>query len=283
MELNYRTLPAISTYPSENNPEDVEFEGNRLLEAKVNIPVILKERLKVITQLKYKNEVLNLGENEYYERYIKLRNTGISVAYQWYYKENNFIAGHISSSLKSDDYDFNNFSSMLDYNSSILIGKSKDDMTMAFGFLAGNRLGRFNIYPLFIYENQLSPNLQISMKLPKEITLSRALLHDNFYLTGSVKGHGAAYFLNSNSLEGFDAIEYRRRAIDLQFGLEKEIRDWMWFGVYTGVTTPLNSILVNPGDASRHKVHDFNQKFTPFVNFSLFVVPPRSLYMKLKN
>gem|GEM_PF-2127965 len=280
-EINYRTLPSVRAYPSEYLVGNEEFERNRLIDMKLSLPLIMKDNFKLISQLKYKNEVLNLGENDFYERKVKLNNSGITLAYQWFYKDSRYIAGHISSSLKADQYHFSSVSSILDYNSSLVWGIKQGEHNLGFGVILGNSLGRFKIAPVFILEDQLNENWHISMKLPKELTLTRAIVPDNFYLKGSLETIGAAYYLN-NPVDDFSNIEYRRSAIDFKLGLEKEIRDFLWAGVDVGVSQPLNSSLVEPGKPSRNKIYDFNHQFAPFVNFSIFAVPPRSLYRKIK-
>ncbi len=278
-EISYRTLPSINAYPAEYLSGDEEFESNRLLEMKLSIPFVMKDNFRLIGQLRYKNEILNLGENDFYERKIKLNNAGFTLAYQWFYQDSKYIAGHASGSFKSDEYKFERMSSILDYNSSFVWGMKNGEKNFGIGVLLGNSFGRFRIAPLLIYENQLSEKWHLKMKLPKELTLTHAIIPDNFYLKGTIEGNAAAYFLN-NPIDEFSNIEYRRSAVDLKLGLEKEIKDFIWVGMDVGITQPINSVLVEPGKASRFNVHDFNHQFTPFVNFSLFAVPPRSLYKK---
>lgn len=277
-EINVSTLPAIKSYPLENAQGNEEFEGNRLIEAKLNVPLFLKPEFKLISQLRYKNEILNLGEGDYYEKELTLNNTGITFLYQWFYKEGYFLAGHAGAAIKSDFYDIQYLSSMLDYSASVIVGKQKNDQTMGLGLMLGNSLGRFKILPILVYENRLGPNWSINAYVPKELRLTRRLVHDSFYLTLSLEGNGASYFFHESSLAEFPAVEFRRRAIDLKVGLEKEIKDWLWAGLYAGATQPLRSILVAGGEPARNRLHNFNQKTSPFVSFSLFVVPPRELY-----
>ena len=283
LEISYRTLPAINAYPNEYLNGDEDFDANSLFEAKLSIPIFLKPKFKLITQLRYKREVLNLGENEYYDRNIHLNNSGILFAYQWHYYENFFIAGHFTSAFKTDKYEFQRYSSILDYNSSVLWGFDYVKSKIAMGVILGNSLGRFNVVPMFVFEAQLNPRWRLDMRLPKEVRITRSMIPDNFYLYGSIAAAGASYYLNDDLLEEHSGLEFRRRAVELQLGAEKVLSDWLWLGVELGITQPINSILVESGKASRHRVHDFNQQFTPFANFSVFMVPPRKLYNKLSK
>jgi hypothetical protein len=195
-----------------------------------------------------------------------------------------FLAGHIGGALKTDKYQFQRFSSILDYNSSIVFGKENRprNSRIAFGVILGNSLGRFQVAPVFIYDRQFSQNWTLEMKLPKEIVVRRIVKSDNFYLLGSVEAVGASYFLSNDIYPGANDIEYRRTALEFKLGIEKEIHDWLWFGVDAGITQPLRSSLVNAGDVSRNSFHNFEHQFTPFVNLSVFAVPPRKLFNKIK-
>lgn len=282
LDVNYRTLPAIQNYPTENTPES-DFEGNRLFEAKLSIPIVLKSDFKLVSQLRYKNESLNLGERDENEKVVSLNNSGIAFMYQWFYREDHFLGGHVGASLKSDRYNLTRVSSQLDINTSVVWGRQRQQEIMGMGVVFARNMGRVQVLPVGIYENRLGAHWHISAYVPKELTLSRALVADNFYLIFALEGSGAAYYLQEGTLAEFSGVEYRRRSVDLRIGLEKEIKDWLWCGAYAGASQPLRSILVESGQPSRYRVHNFDQSVSPFVNVSLFAVPPRSLYQKFSG
>lgn len=283
-KLSYRTLPAVSNY-SYGEFQNVDFERNHLIEAELTLPVIFTKKFKLLAQLRHKSEYLNLGEIEgVYEKDLILKNTGVIFLYKLKLNEQLFLGGHFGGALKTDQYQFQRFSSILDYNSSIVFGKENRQRNgrIAFGVILGNSLGRFQIAPLFIFDHQFNSKWMVQMKLPKELMLRRILKSDNFYFLGSIEATGASYFLSDDIYPGANDIEFRRTAIEFKLGIEKEIHDWLWFGVDAGITQPLRSSLVNAGDPSRNSFHDFGHHFTPFVNLSLFAVPPRKLFNKMK-
>jgi len=285
LKVSYRTLPAVSNY-SYGEFQDVAFERNYLIDAELTLPVVFTKRLKLLAHLRHKNERLNLGEIEgVYDKSLNLKNSGVLFLYKLKLNEELFLAGHFGGALKTDQYQFQRFTSILDFNSSIVVGKENDlrNKRIAFGVILGNSLGRFQIAPLFIYDKQFNRDWMLEMKLPKEVIVRRIVKSDNFYLIGAVEATGAAYFLSSDVYPGDMDIEYRRTAIEFRLGLEKEIHDWLWFGVDAGITQPIRSSLVTAGDASRNSFHDFGHQFTPFVNLSIFAVPPRKLIDRLKN
>jgi hypothetical protein len=120
------------------------------------------------------------------------------------------------------------------------------------------------------------------MKLPKEIQFRRILKEDNFYLLAGAEVNGAAYFISENIYNGLENIEYRRAAVDLRIGLEKEIYDFLWIGADVGITQPIYSALVESGKPTRNRLFDFDHSFTPYGSISIYLVPPKSWMSKLK-
>jgi len=280
--LNYRTLPAVSSLPENAGTDIPDFEGNKLIEASLAFPVIMKNDFKLLGQLRFKNEWLYLGDDDNHAGQYDFKNAGLLMGYQWHYRDNLFIVGHLSGALKSNVMGFDQFGSKLDYSGSVMWGRDDENGMMAIGVLLGNKLRRFNIYPLLMYQKQFSNSWFIDAKLPKVLKLSKAIRHDNLYIHGVVEGNGASYYIDDpDASDGYHELEYRRKAIDLYVGVDKEIHDWLWGSVQLGLTQPLYGVLVQPGDPARDRVHNFRQGFTPFINFSLFAVPPRALYRKL--
>ena len=120
------------------------------------------------------------------------------------------------------------------------------------------------------------------MKLPKEIQIRRILKPDNFYLVGGADINAAAYFISDDIYEGLKNLEYRRAAIDLRIGIEKEIYDFLWIGADIGITQPVYSALVHSGQPTRNKLFDFNHSFTPYGSLSIYLVPPKALFNKFR-
>lgn len=280
-EFSYRTLPAINHYPHEDQFSN--FEANKLIKVKLNVPLLLSKKLAIISQLRYRNEQLHLG-NDLFENEsdIHFDNLGMSFMVKYQFDNAYYIAGHVGGFFKSDRLTFERYSSILDYNSSLLLGKNLQLGSVGIGAIFGNSLGRFRLYPLFLFDYQLSNSWKLEMKLPKEIQLRRIITPDNFYLTVATKVNGASYFISQDIYENRNNLEYRRAAVDLNIGLEKEIIDMLWIGVDFGITQPIYSALVETGQPTRNKLFDFDHSFTPYGSISIYLVPPKSFYNKLK-
>ena len=135
---------------------------------------------------------------------------------------------------------------------------------------------------MFLLDYQLAERWKLEMKLPREVLVRRIVRDDNLYLLAGAEVNGASYFLSEDIYEGQSDLEYRRAAIDLKLGLEKQIYDFLWMGIDLGVTQPLYSALVQSGAPTRNKLFDFKHSVTPYGSISLYLVPPKSLYKKIK-
>lgn len=282
-EFSVRSLPAINYYPENNSGKNSIFKPNKLYNLKLNVPVIMSERLTVFAQLRYKNEQLHLGAdvNEI-DKEIHFDNFGVSFLAKYDINESFYLAGHVASFFKADKLNFEIYSSILDFNSSLLIGKNLQRGTVGIGALFGNSLGRFRAYPLVLLDYQFSNKWKLEMKLPKEVQIRRIVKPDNFYLIAGAELNGAAYFISKDIYMGNKNIEYRRAAVDFRIGLEKEVYDFLWIGVNAGITQPIYSALVKSGQPTRNKLLDFDHSYTPYGSISIYLVPPKSLMRKMR-
>lgn len=282
-EMSMRSLPAVNYYPARDISQPTDFENNKLFSLKLNLPIILSDKLSVIAQLRYKNEQLHLGEYEGMdEKEINFDNAGLSFLYQYNLNNDLFLAGHFGGYFKSDKFSFEYYSSILDYNTSLLIGKNTEFGKIGVGAIFGNSLGRFRVYPLFLLDYDISSKWRIEAKLPKEVKVRRVIRPDSFYLIAGAEVRGASYFISEDIFPDKKNIEFRRASVELNIGIEKEIVDFLWFAAEIGITQPIYSALVESGKPTRDKILDFDHSFTPYGSISLYIVPPRSLFKKLK-
>lgn len=282
-EMRVRSLPAINYYPSSDQLGESGYKNNKSYNIKLNLPIVLSKKLDVIGQFRYNNEQLHLGNGILSEeKDIHFDNLGMSVLLKYKFNDTYFLAGHFGSFFKADKLSFESYNSILDYSSSIVVGKNLDLGSIGFGAIVGNSLGRLRLYPLFLLNYQLSEVWNLEVKLPKEIQLRRIIKPDNFYIVGGAEVNGAAYFISQDIEPGVTNLEYRRAAIDLRIGIEKEIVDFLWVGVDFGITQPIYSALVKSGQPTRNKYVDLGHSFTPYGSISIFLVPPKSLFNKMR-
>ena len=284
LHFSVRSLPAINNYHKGDRKINSDFEINKSYKIKLNVPVYMGERLNVFGQLRYHNEQLHLGEDVLEnEKEIHFDNAGMSIMLRYNLNNSYFLGGHVGGFFKSDNLSVAQYSSILDYSGSILLGKETGRGTIGIGAILGNSLGRFRLYPMFLMDYSLNDSWKLEMKLPKEIQFRKMLKPDNFYFVGGAEVNAASYFISETIFSGVENIEYRRAAVDLRIGIEKEIYDFLWFGIDIGFTQPVFSALVESGQPTRNKIFDFDQSFTPYGSMSIFIVPPRSLFRKIRK
>ena len=283
LHISARTLPAITGFPAEGKQTYSNYKINKSYNLKLNVPLLLSKRLNIIGQLRYKNEQLHFGFNsDFDEKEIHFDNVGASFLFKYKLKSSYFVGGHASGFFKADELTFERYSSILDFNSSLVFGKDLLLGSIGFGAVFGNSLDRFTIYPLFLFEYQLSNSWKVEMKLPKEIQFRKIIRPDAFYILAGAEVNAANYFISEPLLTDQNNLEYRRAAVDFRIGVEKEIYDFLWIGADFGATQPIYSALVQQGEPTRNKLFDFGHSFTPYASFSIFLVPPRSLMQKLR-
>jgi len=281
-ELNFQSLPAIRSLPSNSDYPVEYYDDNRLIETQLSFPVWLGDNLKVFSQIKYKNEVLNLGGlDDDNQQSIYFKNAGISLLAKWQLNEKDAFITHFSTSLKSDRFGLSYFSEYFDIsNSYALERKINNDYSFGIGFIWSNSWGRVRYSPIFIYTRRLPGNYLLDLKLPKSARVYK-LFTDGFYLYTEIEGNAAAYNIHKSIFQRTN-LEYRRASIDLKIGMEKEIHDFLWCSFEAGYGMPFRSFLIKSGDRSRERLHNFNTLPNPFVKFSVFAVPPKSLFNKIK-
>ena len=281
-EFNFQSLPAIKTLPANSEYPVEYYDDNRLIETQLSFPVWLGDKFKVFSQIKYKNEVLNLGGlDDDNQQSIYFKNAGISLLAKWQLNERDALISHFSTSLKSDRFRWSYFREYYDISNSFAWERRvSKDYSYGAGFIWSNSWGRVRYSPIFIYNRRLPGNYLLDLKLPKSARIYK-LLNDGFYLYTEIEGNAAAYNIQKTIFDR-NNLEYRRASVDLKMGMEKEIHDFLWCSFEAGYGIPFRSFLVNSGDRTRDRLHDFNTPPNPFVKFSIFAVPPKSLFNKIK-
>lgn len=252
------------------------------MKSKLRVPIVFGPKVKVIGEFNYNNERLHVnGFPDLADpTSINLQKAGVALYAEKKLSQDRFWISHWQGNLRSNELNFNDFSSKLNFSGSFLVGKNLSPRTkVAVGMVAGNNLGRVVVSPALMYQHHFNDRLAMEVLLPKHVRL-RQYLNQRSYVYASLEASASNYYIANSTLEGLDQLEFRRSSVDLRLGLDREIKDWVWFGVSGGVTRPVNSFLVNPGARSRDSVFDFEPSFSPFMNVSLFLVPSRKMCQK---
>ncbi|MEL7003903.1 MAG: DUF6268 family outer membrane beta-barrel protein [Bacteroidota bacterium] len=259
-----------------------EIRRNRRWEFKLRLPVLLKENLKIAAGVQYSVEEFNFddGPNSYpfYQNLEDrpLRSIRGDVIIIKPTRTKRFYILRVSGSLNGD-YDDSDFSNGDFFRFSVtpLIGWKKNDYT-AFGFGASlsYNFGRRAIFPVITYNHSFNNKWGVEAILPANAKLRFSTLDQKnfFYLKTELKGNNYSVRLEETQNELFFLNNSEVRFL---MTWEREIHDWLWFGVESGLRSNINFDLSDSPQLNAEALVDNDIRAAFVFNFSLFVVPPR--------
>ncbi len=279
--IDYKTTSSSEILGMEN----AEIENDLVLKLKLGAPIKLKGRTKLALQFKYYRQHFDINDTNYEigNKSISLFNrldnsTFLNAGLRFLYTYDltkihklTFVAG---SEIKSDQLKINNQSTLyfLSGNYTKQLSNSKK---IGFGIYLARSLAVNSIYPLFIYESKISNNLTLDLLLPKSASL-RYKLNEKSYLIAKASINGFRYNLSK------DNVNFTLRKSDVRFTLtyEREIHDWLWFGLEAGYNKNLRYVLTHSGERSRNAFANLASNDATFLKFSFFIVPPKKFFNK---
>ena len=282
LEFSMWSLPYnrdIQLHPTQELT-NLDVERNNINKVKLNLPVLWKDKFKMYAKLGYQRETLHLVTAADVPQPQRLRfyQTDLSLRYQIDLNDSEFLMGYVGGRLRSDRLDWSDIT----YAVSLGWGKTINaNKKFAAGFGVENAWGRWRFSPVLLYENRINEKWDLSLLLPRRAKLSY-YVNPGFHLIAEARGSSVIYRVDHQQLlPEHPVVEYRQRRAVFKIGLEKQLYDWFWVGAHAGVVTPLNSVLVLPGEPTRNHIFDFNATTDRFLMFSVFIVPPQKLFDKL--
>lgn len=261
-----------------------EVERDLLMKAKIAIPIIIRKDKAFGLQLKhYQHRFLfdhedDTGSQELFDYLGNSRfySTGIRAFYQQNISDFGSLRFIGGIEINSDQFVLNRNSGKYFISASYQVKKSSTEK-VGYGFVASHSLGRFAALPIFSYENHFSPRWVLSLVLPKSASI-RYILDKRTYLTSKVEFKGWRYNLTEALPFENNDLTLRKTDIQLNLAFEREIHDWLWFGLEAGYNKNLQYFLVEPGGAQKDAIVNFSPRDAGYLKASIFVVPPRKLF-----
>ncbi|XOV94813.1 MAG: DUF6268 family outer membrane beta-barrel protein [Bacteroidota bacterium] len=278
--MDYRTSTSSEQFGGAIN----EIERDRLYKAKLGIPLVIKKDKIFGLQLKYYQQkfLLDFEENPTdYDLYVHLNsktftNAGIRTFYKQNLKDGSELKLVAGAELKSDQFQWNKNSSKY-FVSAVQTWKKSEATEMGGGLYLNWTMGLATAYPLFLLKHDLSPRWTLDLMLPKQANMRYRINNHNF-LIARAQLTGWRYNL-TNALQSTQGdLTLRKSDLQLSLSWEKEIHDWLWFGIDVGYNKNIQYFLVNPGERSRYSLIDINPRDAIFTKFSIFMVPPKKFY-----
>lgn len=281
------TRELVKDYAIRSNVDGMASSGevrrNRRWEMKLRAPVLLKEGFKMAVGFKYFVEEFNFenSDNQDFAFYNSLENRPLrSIRSDVYMIKptlgKRYYILRVSAGLNGD-YNLDNFGKeeFLRFSVTPLIGwKENDYVSWAVGVAYSYSFGRRRIFPILAYNKSFNLQWGIESILPASIKLrySTKDLKNYFYLKAELNGANYSVRLTDQQRE---LVYLNKSEIRYLLNYEREIHDWLWFGVEAGLRQNINFDLANSPDINSNVVveNSLNEAF--LMNFSLFLVPPR--------
>ncbi len=264
--------------------ESSKIANDILWKLKLGIPIVMKPNKLFAIQLKsYRHHFY--FDTEDIQANFRLfseidRRVVTSSGIRFIYKQDVFKKGKLcfigGYDVKSDHFSFSSKSSQYYIGSTYTV--KKDSKTrIGGGIFIGSDLNVFSFSPLFFYEKIFAPNWTLDLQLPKRLAV-RHRLNNHSFLIGKIEGKAWRY--NLTDLLAAEQSQLSLRKIDIQATIdyEREIHDWLWFGISAGYSKNLSYHLANPGDRSRDALFELTPRSAPTFKVSIFMVPPRKFF-----
>lgn len=281
--FNYRITSDGNEAGIGHGEDEVKF--NKRWQFKLRFPVIMKAGFKLAMGLEYFKEEYHFEgypENDYpFYKSLEdkpLRSVGTTFYIVKPWLGNRYFMMRMGLKFNGDEGLGNLLhSDKLRVSAAPLIGWKKNPYTsFAFGFAYSYDFGRQGIYPVFSYNHTFNNRLGLESILPLEVKLRYTMSEKNlFYAT--TEFNGATYNIKLDDPSFPEDEDYYLRKSEVRFVVtyEREIHDWLWFSLETGVRSNFNFELVDSIKRNANTLidSDFNNAF--LFNASIFVVPPR--------
>jgi hypothetical protein len=282
-------IETLRDYDVKSNSESLgnatnEIDEDRLIKAKLGIPILIKKDRLFGLQLKYYQHRFEFDQedqvtNDDLFQHLdtrKFTSAGIRFFYQQDVRTNHQFRIIGGSELKSDEFQLNQ-NTTKHFISGTYCWKPSATTEFGTGVVVNRVMGITAVYPLFLFNKDLTPKWALNLTLPKSASMRYNLNQKNF-LIATAELRGWRYNLT-------EAVPtYQRnlmlRRVDLQFSVswEHEIHDWLWFGVDVGYNKNLQYFVANPGDRSRDALINLRSQDAAYTKLSLFIVPPRKFF-----
>lgn len=269
-----------------------EIRRNHRFDMRVRFPIINKPSLIIAGGIKYFIEEFRFSnQTTVYPLYKDLEDRPLKSAGLHFYvlkptRSNKYFIIRTSLDLNGD-YSSGKFAKkeFVKFSITPLIGwKKNDNLSYALGFSYGYTFGVPLILPVISYNKNFSCHFGLESILPISVRL-RYTKNEKNYLYGGIELGGASYRLDNagTAFSDYNKLHLFRSELRYSLTFEKEIHDWLWFGIEGGYRQNLRFNLTNGPHANSDVIISNKLHASPIINASLFVVPPQSMLKKKKT
>ncbi|TCL65681.1 hypothetical protein EV196_105347 [Mariniflexile fucanivorans] len=256
------------------------IKSNTHFLAKLEIPVVNKDYLRIMAGLKYNKEEFHFNDAELNPFYKNLedrglKSIGMNVSMVKPTKSKKFWVLRASADLNGDFKALNSFSDYLKFSISPALGwKVNDNFSYALGASYNYRFGDPLIVPVVALNSIFNEKWDMEAILPLFIRL-RYQYNSGLIWRNTVELDGASYKLDNLSTEFDSYTNLHLHRSDIQFStrVEKKLIGWLWAASEIGFRENLTYNLTNSNKSYNDIIFDNTLKTALLFNVSLFISP----------
>jgi hypothetical protein len=290
-EFSYESLSRYNVFVKSNDEGPVvsDIEQDRLLRLRLGAPIVLKKSTIFGVQLKYYRQSYAIAremanpEDDVFRHLDEnpLTNAGLNFLFQKDFSEKTKLTLLGVAEIGSDKWVLNRNSSRY-----IIVGEWTKEVStvtkIGYGGVVNYALGVWNVYPKVSYNRKINPNVLLEVNLPGSVNL-RYHPNDKTYLIAQTEFSNWRFNI-TDALENRPGdLTVQRADIYYKIKLEREIHDWLWFGIDLGYVNNVNYFVVEPGKRQRDAIQSYDLKDSAYIRFSIFMLPPRKLWEAISN
>ena len=279
--LNY----GIKSFSKQEGLEDGEgsVRRNRRWDFKARIPILRKPGIKIALGVRYFHEEYRFEDLPDYPLYRGLENKALkSLGTQLFlakpFKGNKYFILRLSMALNGD-YHIDDLPTVdfLKFSIAPLYGwKANPYTAFAVGFAYSNDFGRQGFFPVFSYIQTFNDHWGMEALLPSKARIRYSPNEKtNIYAVAELNGSSYTIRLDEPALSNMETLNLRKSEVRFLLSFEREIHDWLWFGIESGLRSNINFSLREGAGRRANEIIDNRFNDALVFNFSLFVVPPR--------
>lgn len=286
LQPHYKITSTVQSGNFQNT--EGEINRNRRLDFRLRFPIINKSSLTIAAGLKYSREEFRFDNyptgSKFYDNLENrdLKSVGAHLYVVKPTKSNKYFILRAGFEFNGDyPSDEANAGEFLKFSIAPLIGwKKNDNLSYAVGFSYGYAFGRPLIYPVFSYNKNFNCNWGIESLLPVSLKL-RYTKNDKNYFYGGFELKGNSYRLDDpDSLFIGDRLHLFYSELRFTITYERELHDWLWFGIEAGARHNLSFNVTNGPKANADVILKNKLSGASLINASIFIVPPRGFFRK---
>ncbi len=257
---------------------------NKRWTAKLKLPILLKENLKLGVGLNYFIEEYNFDskgtpESVFYQNLENkpLQSMGLRLYGLKTYLGRHYLIFRLGGNLNGDINNEIPTSRLFRGSATVLYGKKVDPMTSyAFGIAYSYSFGPGFIYPIFSYNRRFNNNWAFESNLPVKAELMyNTNNHKNFFFVG-YNVQGSNYNITfAEPIEDVKTYFLSKAEVRGELRYEREIYDFVWLSTFMGVR---HNVIFDLEDSfTRRGELLWDNKLAPAFYFggSIFLVPPK--------